>query len=55
MMQEAADMLEQTVQTRLSRLTTLVVPVTTLVMGALVAGLMSGIVSGVLAVNDLAR
>lgn len=55
MMQEAADMLEQTVQTRLSRLTTLVVPVTTLIMGALVAGLMSGIVSGVLAVNDLAR
>ena len=55
MMQEAADMLEQTVQARLSRLTTLVVPLTTLIMGALVAGLMSGIVSGVLAVNDLAR
>ena len=55
MMQEAADILDQGVQTRLDRLTTLVVPVTTLIMGALVAGLMSGIVSGVLAVNDLAR
>lgn len=55
MMQEAADMLDHDVQTKLDRLTSLVVPVTTLIMGALVAGLMSGIVSGVLAVNDLAR
>jgi general secretion pathway protein F len=55
MMREVADLLEESVQTRLNRLTTLVVPVTTLVMGVLVAGLMAGIVSGILAVNDLAR
>jgi general secretion pathway protein F len=55
MMQEAADMLDHIVQTRLNRLTTLVAPLTTLIMGALVAGLMSGIVGGILAINDLAR
>ena len=55
MMREASDLLDHGVQTRLNRLTTLVVPVTTLIMGALVAGLMSGIVSGILAVNDIAR
>lgn len=55
MMREAADILEHTAQTKLDRMTTLLVPVTTLVMGALVAGLMTGIVSGILAINDLAR
>lgn len=55
MMQEAADILDHNVQARLDRMTALVVPVTTLLMGALVAGLMSGIVGGVLAINDLAK
>ncbi len=55
MLREAADVLEYTAQTKLDRLTALLVPVTTLVMGALVAGLMAGIVSGILAINDLAR
>lgn len=55
MLREAAELLDHAVQTRLDRLTTLVVPLTTLVMGAIVAGLMSGIVGGILAVNDLAR
>jgi general secretion pathway protein F len=55
MMGEAADILEDGAQTRLNRVTTLIVPITTLVMGALVALLMSGIVSGILAINDLPR
>lgn len=55
MMREAADILEHMAQTKLDRMTTLLVPVTTIVMGALVAGLMTGIVSGILAINDLAR
>jgi len=55
MMGEVATMLDHDVETRLDRLTSLVVPLATLVMGALVAGIMAGVVSGILAVNDLAR
>ncbi len=55
MIREVSELLDQAVQVRLARFTTLVVPVTTLIMGALVGGLMAGIVSGILAVNDLAR
>lgn len=55
MMREVAEHLDDAVQTRLTRFTTLVVPLTTLIMGALVGGLMAGIVSGILAVNDLAH
>jgi type II secretory pathway component PulF len=55
MMGEVATMLDHDVETRLDRLTSLVVPLATLIMGALVAGIMAGVVSGILAVNDLAR
>jgi len=55
LMREVAELLDQTVQARLSRFAALVVPVTTLILGALVGGLMAGIVSGILAVNNLAR
>ena len=55
MLGEAADILDQEVESRLDRLTALVLPIATLVMGGLVAVIMVGIVSGVLAVNDLAR
>jgi len=55
MIGEAADILDQDVESRLDRLTALVLPIATLVMGGLVAVIMVGIVSGVLAVNDLAR
>ncbi len=55
MIGEVADILDHDVEKRLDRLTVLVLPVATLVMGGLVAGIMVGIVTGVLAVNDLAR
>jgi general secretion pathway protein F len=54
MMREAAEILERDVETRLDRLTALVLPAATLVMGAIVAGVMAAIVTGLLAVNDLA-
>ncbi len=55
MMREAADLLEHRAQTRLDRLSTLIGPVATLVMGAIVALLMAGIVGGILAISDIAR
>ena len=55
MMREAADLLEHRAQTRLDRLTALVSPVATLIMGGIVALLMAGIVGGILSVNDIAR
>ncbi len=55
MMGEVAAILENDVETRLDRLSTLVAPAATLVLGMLVAGLMAGVVSGILAVNDMAR
>ena len=55
MMREAADLLEHQAQTRLDRLIALVSPVATLILGAIVAILMAGIVGGVLAVDDIAR
>ncbi len=55
MMREAADLLEHRAQTRLDRLTALVSPVATLVMGGIVALLMAGIVGGILSINDIAR
>jgi general secretion pathway protein F len=54
MMDEAARVLDQEVEKRLDRLVALALPLATLVMGLLVAGIMVGIVSGILAVNDLA-
>ena len=55
MMGEAAQILDHDVETGLERLTALIVPLATLVMGGLVAAIMAGVVSGILAVNDLAR
>jgi general secretion pathway protein F len=54
MMREGAELLERDVEVRLDRLTALILPVATLAMGLLVAGVMAGVVSGLLAVNDLA-
>ncbi len=54
MMREGAEVLERDVEIRLDRLTALILPVATLAMGLLVAGVMAGVVSGLLAVNDLA-
>lgn len=55
MMGEVAQVLDHDLETRLDRLSSLVMPVATLVLGGLVAGIMAGVVSGILAVNDLAR
>jgi general secretion pathway protein F len=55
MMGEAAAILDHEVETGLERLTALIVPLATLAMGGLVAAVMAGVVSGILAVNDLAR
>lgn len=55
MMREGAELLERDVETRVDRLTALVLPVATLAMGLIVAGVMSGVVTGLLAVNDLAH
>ncbi len=54
MMREGAELLERDVEIRLDRLTALILPIATLAMGLLVAGVMAGVVSGLLAVNDLA-
>ena len=54
MMGQGAQLLERDVEIRLDRLTALILPVATLAMGLLVAGVMAGIVTGLLAVNDLA-
>ena len=55
MIGEVADILDHDLEQRLDRIMALVLPVATLVMGGLVAAIMVGIVTGVLAVNDLAR
>ncbi len=54
MLGQGADILERDVETRLDRLMALVLPVATLTMGLVVAGVMAAVVSGLLAVNDLA-
>jgi general secretion pathway protein F len=55
MMGEVAKILDDEVETRLGRLSVSVVPAATLLLGALVAGIMAGVVSGILAVNEVAR
>jgi general secretion pathway protein F len=55
MLGEAADLLDQDIERRLERLSALVLPIATLAMGGLVAAIMTGIVTGILAVNDLVR
>jgi general secretion pathway protein F len=55
MMGEVAQILDRDVETRLERLSALVVPLATLLLGAVVAGIMAGVVSGILAVNEVAH
>jgi general secretion pathway protein F len=51
---EAADTLDREAQGTLDRLLSVFVPLTTIVMGALVAGLIASILVGILSLNDLA-
>jgi general secretion pathway protein F len=54
MLQEAAEIFERDVETRLERLSSLLLPAVTILLGLIVAGIMSGVVSGIFAANDLA-
>lgn len=54
MLSEAAEILDRDVQIKLDRLSSLLLPVVTIILGLIVAGIMSGVVSGILAANDLA-
>ncbi len=54
MMNEAADILDRDVQTEMDRLSALLLPAVTIVLGAIVAAIMAGVVTGILAANDLA-
>lgn len=54
MMAEAAAVLDHDAEKRLDRLVALALPLATLALGLCVAAIMLGIVSGILAVNDLA-
>jgi general secretion pathway protein F len=54
MLQEAADMFERDVQTRIERLSALLLPAITILLGLVVAAIMTGVVSGIFAANDLA-
>lgn len=54
MLTEAADIFDAEVQTRLDQLSALLLPVVTIVLGLFVAAIMTGVVTGILAANDLA-
>jgi general secretion pathway protein F len=54
MLNEAADVLDHDVQTQFDRLSALLLPAVTIVLGVVVAAIMSGVVSGILAANDFA-
>lgn len=54
MLSEAADVLDRDVQTKLDRLSALLLPAVTIVLGLAVAAIMGGVVSGLLAANDMA-
>lgn len=54
MLHEAAEILDRDVQVKLDRLSALLLPAVTILLGLVVAGIMSGVVSGILAANDLA-
>lgn len=54
MLNEAADVLDRDVRTQIDRLSALLLPAVTIVLGAIVAVIMTGVVSGILAANDLA-
>jgi general secretion pathway protein F len=54
MLEEAAGVLDREVQTALDRLSALLLPAVTIVLGLVVAAIMSGVVSGIMAANELA-
>ncbi len=54
MLSQAAQILERDAQHRLDRLLALLVPVTTVAMGVLIAALIGSVLVGILSVNDLA-
>lgn len=54
LLQSAAGVLENDNQTKLERLLTLMVPLLTILMGLLVAGLIGSVLIGLLSINDLA-
>lgn len=54
MLNEAANVLDHDVQTQLDRLSSLLLPAVTIALGAVVAVIMTGVVSGILAANDMA-
>jgi general secretion pathway protein F len=54
MLSEAADVLDRDVQIKLDRLSALLLPAVTILLGIVVAGIMSGVVSGILAANEMA-
>lgn len=54
MLDQAADILDREVQTNLDRLSALLLPAVTIVLGLVVAAIMSGVVSGIMAANELA-
>ncbi len=53
MLNEAAEVLDRDVQVQLDRLSALLLPVVTIALGLIVAMIMTGVVAGVLAANDL--
>jgi general secretion pathway protein F len=54
MLAEAADMFDRDVLTRVERLSALLLPGVTIVLGLVVAAIMTGVVSGIFAANDMA-
>jgi general secretion pathway protein F len=54
LLRSAAAVIEDDSQTRLERLLTLIVPLTTVLMGAIVAGLIGSVLIGLLSINDIA-
>lgn len=54
MLDQAADILDREVQTKLDRLSALLLPAVTIVLGLVVAAIMGGVVSGIMAANELA-
>ncbi len=54
MLVEAADMFDRDVKTRVERLSALLLPGVTIILGLVVAAIMTGVVSGIFAANDMA-
>ena len=54
LLEEAADTLDREAQNTIDRLLSVLVPIITIVMGAIVAGLIASVLVGILSLNDLA-